>query len=99
MRSGRGVIVSAATGEGVDDLLALIDRALARDAADVIVRVPCAEGEAIAWLHRIGFSVESDQDGDDMIMRVLAPKEEVDRFMKRWTGVAVVQAADARAIA
>lgn len=97
--AGRAVIASAETGEGVDDLLAAIDLALARDAADVVVRVPCAEGEAIAWLHRVSFAVDSEQDGDDMIMRVLAPKDEIDRFMKRWAAVAVVQAAERRAIA
>lgn len=91
--AGRAVIVSAATGEGVDDLLVKIDQLLARDAADIVVRVPCSEGAAIAWLHRVSFAIQQEQSGEDMTMRVSLPKAEIDRFMKRWSDIAVVEAA------
>lgn len=95
--AGRAHIVSASTGEGAEALLAAIDRALARNASEIVVRLPCGEGEAIAWLHRVGLSVEAEQDENDMILRVVASQEDIDRFMKRWTDVAVVQSVETRA--
>lgn len=97
--AGRGVVVSAATGEGIDALLERIDLMLAREAADVVVRVPCSEGEAIAWLHRVSFLVESETVGDDMVMRATLPKVEIERFMKRWSGIAIVEATEGRSLA
>ena len=96
---GRAIVVSAATGEGVDDLLKAIDVILARDAVDVAIRLPCSAGEAIAWLHRVSFNVVSEQTGDDMVMRVNLPKAELDRFMKRWADAAVVEAAGRQHVA
>ncbi len=97
--AGRGVVVSAATGEGIDALLERIDVLLAREATDVVLRVPCAEGEAIAWLHRVSFQVETETVGDDLLMRATLPKVEIERFMKRWSGIAVVESADGRNVA
>jgi len=90
---GTAVATSAVTGEGMEALLAAIDRVLGQDAAQAVVRVPCAEGEAIAWLHRVSFSADVETSGDDMIFRLSLPKAELDRFMKRWSNVAVVEAA------
>ncbi len=94
--SGRAVVVSATTGEGVTALLAAIDGILARDAADIVVRLPCSAGEAIAWLHRVSHAIEVEQSGDEMRLRVSLPKAEIDRFMKRFADVAVVEAAGGR---
>ncbi len=91
-----GAIVSAVTGQGVDGLMAEIDRLLAREASDVVLRVPCMEGEAIAWLHRVSFSVETEAAGDDLLLRVSLPKAEIDRFMKRWSEIAIVESASVR---
>ena len=97
--AGRAVVVSAANGEGVDRLLAEIDGILARDAVDVVMRLPASAGEALAWLHRVSFRVEADSVDEDMILRVGLPKVELDRFLKRWSDVAVVEAAGSRNVA
>ncbi len=91
--AGRAAIVSALTGEGVEALLAMIDGTLARGASEIVVRIPCSEGEAIAWLHRVSYETVAENAGDDMVLRVSLPKAEVDRFMKRWSNVAIVEQA------
>jgi GTP-binding protein HflX len=90
---GDGLVVSAVSGEGTDALLGAVDDVLARDAAQVVVRVPCSEGEAIAWLHRVSFTTESEEAGDDLLLHVSLPKAEIDRFMKRWSKIAIVEQA------
>jgi len=58
------VLISAVTGDGVDDLLTLIERGLLRSAATVRAALTPADGRARAWLHRNG-EVVSDETGAD----------------------------------
>ena len=90
---GEAAVVSAVTGAGVEDLLAVVDRLLAEDSVDVVLRVPCSEGAAIAWLHRVSFASDVEMADDDMVFKASLPKAELDRFMKRWESIAVVEAA------
>lgn len=53
-RQEKTVAVSALAGEGVDDLLALIDLRLNRERDIVSVDVDIADGKALAWLYRRG---------------------------------------------
>ncbi len=52
--AGEAVAVSAATGEGGDRLLALIDARLAGDRELVELEVPVSDGAALAWLYAHG---------------------------------------------
>ncbi|MGH7097528.1 MAG: GTPase HflX [Stellaceae bacterium] len=54
LRNEEQVSLSAATGEGCEDLLALFDRRL--DHSDRVVRldVPHADGQTLAWIYRHG---------------------------------------------
>ncbi|MEM9012172.1 MAG: GTPase HflX [Pseudomonadota bacterium] len=45
------ISVSAATGEGIGDLLAAIEMTLAEPTSTVQLRIPFADGAARAWLH------------------------------------------------
>ena len=63
------VVVSAATGEGCDVLLAAV-AGLVDEAAPVEVRTPAGEGAAVAWLYRHGRVIERE-DGDDGAVRFL----------------------------
>lgn len=92
-------VVSAETGEGVDLLLQKIDRALARESVDVVLRMPFEAGDAVAWLHRASFSVETETNEADMTMRVVLARDELERFIKRWPDIAVVEAVERRVIA
>ena len=56
------VMLSAATGEGVDFLEAELARLLTGEAREVSLLLPVSDGRRLAWLHAHG-KVISDQDG------------------------------------
>jgi GTP-binding protein HflX len=47
----RAVLVSAHTGEGVEALLAAVDRRLGADDEILTVEVPAGHGRLLSWLH------------------------------------------------
>ena len=55
------VLVSAASGEGIDDFAAKIADMLTAKASEVTVTVPVSDGRRIAWLHAHG-DVLTDED-------------------------------------
>jgi GTP-binding protein HflX len=59
-------LVSAATGEGCDALLAAV-AGLVDEAPPVEVRTPMGEGAAIAWLYRHGRVIEREEQGDGAV--------------------------------
>jgi len=75
--------VSAVTGEGLDDLLAEVDRRLgtARDLARY--RLSLAEGGAIAWLYSHGTVIERRDDDEFAYLTVSLAPEERARFERR----------------
>jgi len=51
-RAGRGLLlVSAATGEGVDALLAAIDARLGERDEILTLKIPATQGRLLSWLH------------------------------------------------
>jgi GTP-binding protein HflX len=66
------VVVSARTGAGMDDLLALIERELPRPAADVDVLVPYDRGDLVSRVHAHGIVrvEEHTADGTRLVARV-----------------------------
>jgi GTP-binding protein HflX len=60
----RAVIVSAATGEGVDALEAELARLMTGAAREVSFILPVSDGRRIAWLHAHG-DVLAEDDADD----------------------------------
>ncbi len=79
------VILSALTGEGVDDLQRRISGQLTAGASVHQLRVPVADGAAIAWLHEHGEVIESETVDGDVIVRVRLSESALARFMKRST--------------
>jgi len=69
------MLVSAATGEGVEDLLRAV-ALMIDDEEPVEAHVPAGEGAAIAWLYRHGRVVdrEPDEEGGVRIAVRLTPK-------------------------
>lgn len=91
------VAVSALTGEGVEDLLALIDRELTAMRREVAFHLPPSAGEAAAWLYRHGdvISDEAGESGARTILVRLEPRD-VGRFEKSFGLVPEGLAAPAR---
>ncbi len=62
-RQERTVLISAATGQGCEDLLQVICDSLTGEDLDVVYEISHAEGEAMAWLYRNGKITDRD-DGE-----------------------------------
>ncbi|GLW08572.1 GTPase HflX [Microtetraspora sp. NBRC 13810] len=84
-RERRSVVVSARTGAGMDELMALIERELPRLDHEVRVLVPYDRGDLISRAHKEGevLSVEHTGDGTVLHARVLSSLfGDLDRFAK-----------------
>ncbi len=82
-RSPRAVAVSAVTGEGLDGLLAAIDRDLSRTRRTLDVAVPIYDGETIAWLYSHGEVLSRADDETEAHLTVLLDPADTARLEKR----------------
>jgi 50S ribosomal subunit-associated GTPase HflX len=68
------VLVSAATGEGLDQLLFRIDQSLPVDpTVRLSLRLPLSEGRTLALVHALGKVVHSEVDDSDMLLDAEVP--------------------------
>lgn len=67
---GRVAIVSAQTGLGFDALLAQIEEIVGAARTHQTVRVPLADGAAMAWLHAHAHVESSAVEGDEMTLEI-----------------------------
>jgi GTP-binding protein HflX len=79
-RNELAVPISAVTGEGCEELLALIDARLDAERQTAHLDVPLSDGAAIAWLYRHGEVVERADDDDDAHMAVRLSDADLGRF-------------------
>ncbi|KKW92602.1 MULTISPECIES: GTPase HflX [Sphingobium] len=77
------VILSALTGEGVDSLQRTISARLTAGAQIHQLRVPLADGAAMAWLHEHGEVIGSRAEGEAMLVDVRLSDSALARFLKR----------------
>ena len=75
--------VSAATGEGVEELLVLIESHLGEGRKTVEVAVPHADGASLAWLYRHGEVVERRDDEEAAHLTVRLDAADAARFASR----------------
>ncbi len=68
------VLVSAMTGEGIDELLRRIDVALPTDkVVSLSLRLPLSQGRTLALIHALGRVLRSEVDDEDMLLDVEVP--------------------------
>jgi len=83
---GSRVAVSAITGEGVDQLLALLRDWIESRMTAVSLRIPVEDGKTLAWCHAHGRVIDQqpDQqsDGEMMLLRVHLSRADVARVRK-----------------
>lgn len=79
-RAGNQVLISAVTGEGIDNLLAEIDRRLASAWQVKEYRLPLDRGSAIAWLYDHGQVLERRDEENYAYLRVRLDPVDVSRF-------------------
>ena len=77
------VILSALTGEGIDTLQRTIGNLMTAGAAVHVLRVPSADGAALAWLHEHGEVLSIRPEADEMIIEVRLSDSALARFLKR----------------
>ena len=82
-RNVAAVPISATTGEGCNELLALIDNRLDAGRQTARLDVPLSDGAAIAWLYRHGEVVERDDDERHAHMTVRLSQADLGRFQTR----------------
>jgi GTP-binding protein HflX len=82
-RNPDGVPVSALTGEGADDLLALIERRLALSSRIVEYSLSLGDGAAIAWLYEHARVLSRSDEGDYARFRVGMKESDIARFERR----------------
>ena len=79
--------VSALTGQGVDDLLTLVEKSLGEQARTYHVHVPHTAGADIGWLHSHAEIISRDvptEKGSDFVVRV-DPRHKT-AFLERFNG-------------
>ena len=75
------VLVSALTGEGLEELLRRIDAAMPTDPlVNVSLRIPLAEGRTLAMIHALGRVQSSDVDASHMNLDAAVPASIVQKF-------------------
>ncbi|MBF0304781.1 MAG: GTPase HflX [Alphaproteobacteria bacterium] len=82
-RAPDAIALSAVTGEGIDTLLALLDRRLSETREIVEVALPLDDGAAISWLYAHGEVIERSDDETVARMRVKLDPADVARFQRR----------------
>lgn len=80
---GCGVLLSAATGEGCDDLLRLLDERLAAAMQIVDIDLSADDGAALAWLYRHGEVMRREISDDAIHLRVRLSAPHAARFARR----------------
>ncbi|HWE73931.1 MAG TPA: GTPase HflX [Stellaceae bacterium] len=79
-RNVSAVPLSATTGEGCNELLALIDTHLDAERQTAQLDIPLSDGAAIAWLYRHGEVVERDDDEQHAHLTVRLSEADLGRF-------------------
>lgn len=84
------VLVSAVTGEGMDSLLAAIERGLLRSATKVRVILRPENGRARAWLHQNGEVLTEDmQDNATSMMTVRLKTDRLGQFQAEFPSIEI----------
>ena len=79
-RHGDAAVVSAATGAGVDGLLAVLDERLAPVSVEIEVLIPYDRGDLVGIAHRVGEVLEEAHEADGTRLVARIPAEEARPF-------------------
>lgn len=88
---GGAVALSALTGEGIPDLLTLIEECLSSRSRIYEIDIPLTEGAALAWLYGHGKVVERHDKRTRTHLRVALDQADFGRFISRFGEVSHVK--------
>jgi GTPase len=80
LRNSQIAALSAATGEGCEALLALIDRRLQSDIRPIRLDVPLSDGKTLAWIYRHGEVLGRRDDGEAAHLSVRLSEADIARL-------------------
>jgi len=83
LRNSQSVALSAATGEGCDGLIELIDRRLEGDSRVVRLDVPLTDGKTLAWIYQRGEVLGRRDDNEAAHISARLPEEDIARLRHR----------------
>ena len=83
LRNSATVVLSAATGEGCEALLELIDRRLESATSPVRLDIPLSDGETLAWVYRHGEVLGRRDDNDAAHLSVRLSEADIARLRHR----------------
>jgi GTPase len=80
LRHPGAVLVSALTGEGLDELRAGVERAFLDTLTEVELLVPYSEGSRLHELHEVAGELERTEREDGVLVHARVPRAELHRF-------------------
>jgi GTP-binding protein HflX len=80
LRHRDAVMVSAETGEGLDELRSRIASLIRQSLVEVELLVPFANGERLSELHEVAGDLEREDRADGVHVRALLPARLAERF-------------------
>ena len=88
----QAVLCSALTGEGCDQVLAMIDQALSARRVERSLRLPLSQGAALSWLYEHAEVLERRDDGLMTRLTVKIGQPDLDRYLKLFPELAEKEA-------
>ena len=83
LRNFQSIALSAATGEGCDGLLELIDSRLESDTRVVRLDIPLADGKTLAWIYQRGEVLGRRDDNEAAHILARLPEDDIARLRHR----------------
>ena len=80
LRHPEAVLVSAETGEGLEELASLLAETLTRQLREVELLVPYEDGARLSELHRIAGDLEREDRAEGVFVRARLPGEVAERY-------------------
>jgi GTPase len=84
LRNENTIIISAITGQGIDQLLSRIDKKLREKGELFQVSIPSSEGKILAWCYRHGTIVERIDEGEEIHLTLRLTSSEKQKFQERF---------------
>lgn len=83
-RAEKVAAVSAVTGEGLEDLLQIIDGLLGKDQQVLYADINIADGKALAWLYSHGHVIDRTDDEEYARVKVGLEPADIERFASQF---------------
>ncbi len=90
-RSGKQTLVCAVDGNGVQELLNLIEKSLAAGRMEIVVDVPVEQGDALAYLYRVAEVLDRKDDLDGCHVHVRLDQADFQKFKSIYPKVIYAQ--------